>query len=151
MALQKRETGYSENIFKNTNINNNTIGSIDGATALKLDDQLEVKSSTVNLENTEINKSAYENLNQTQDNSSKGISIENASYIENNLEVENHIDKVTYQEDHTPQLFSEENNVPLEDDNMIEGENTHSDKLFDQNSTDEEDFEIPAFLRKQKF
>ncbi len=149
--IQNRNTGYSENIFKNTNINNNTIGSIDGATALKLDDQLEVKSSTVNLENTEINKSAYENLNQTQDNSSKGISIENASYIENNLEVENHIDKVTYQEEHTPQLFSEENNVPLEDDNMIEGENTHSDKLFDQNSTDEEDFEIPAFLRKQKF
>ena len=149
--IQNRNTGYSENIFKNTNINNNTIGSIDGATALKLDDQLEVKSSTVNLENTEINKSAYENLNQTQDNSSKGISIENASYIENNLEVENHIDKVTYQEEHTPQLFSEENNVSLEDDNMIEGENTHSDKLFDQNSIDEEDFEIPAFLRKQKF
>ena len=41
--------------------------------------------------------------------------------------------------------------MSLEDDNMIEGENTHSDKLFDQNSIDEEDFEIPAFLRKQKF
>ena len=29
--------------------------------------------------------------------------------------------------------------------------NEHSEKLFDQDSNEEEDFEIPAFLRKQKF
>ena len=27
----------------------------------------------------------------------------------------------------------------------------NSEKLFDQDATEEEDFEIPAFLRKQKF
>ena len=33
-------------------------------------------------------------------------------------------------------------------DNLDEN---HSEKLFDQDTNDEEDFEIPAFLRKQKF
>ena len=32
-----------------------------------------------------------------------------------------------------------------------EEENKESDQLFDQDVNEEEDFEIPAFLRKQKF
>ena len=32
-----------------------------------------------------------------------------------------------------------------------EGENKDSEQLFDQDINEEEDFEIPAFLRKQKF
>jgi cell division protein FtsZ len=149
--IQNRNTGYSENIFKNTNINQNTIGSIEGATALKLDAQLEVKSSAVNLENMGLSKSVSENLNQAQDSSPEGISIENASYIENNLDVESQLNKIAFQEEHTPQLFSEENKVSVEDNSSLEDGNIHSDNLFDKSSTDEEDFEIPAFLRKQKF
>ena len=30
-------------------------------------------------------------------------------------------------------------------------ENNENDQLFDQDINEEEDFEIPAFLRKQKF
>ena len=37
--IQNRNTGYSENLFsQNTRIESNTISSIDGATALKLDE-----------------------------------------------------------------------------------------------------------------
>ena len=30
-------------------------------------------------------------------------------------------------------------------------EDDHSEKLFDQDTNEDEDFEIPAFLRRQKF
>ena len=33
----------------------------------------------------------------------------------------------------------------------IKEENHQNDKLFDQQTSDDEEFEIPAFLRKQKF
>ena len=74
----------------------------------------------------------------------QGISIENASYIENNLEVENKLDNLTNDEEHTPKLFSEENNY------RVENEDIQNEVLFDQSSSDEEEFEIPAFLRKAK-
>ena len=61
------------------------------------------------------------------------------------LEVENKLDKEDFKEEYTPKLFSEENN------NKLEEEDLQNDKLFDQNSSDDEEFEIPAFLRKQKF
>ena len=81
----------------------------------------------------------------SQNNSSQGISIENASYIENYLQVKNKFDHISFKEEYTPKLFSEDNNT------SVEKENSLNDKLFEQNSTDEEEFEIPAFLRKQKF
>ena len=55
------------------------------------------------------------------------------------------------QEEHTPQLFSDETELDSEH-NLEEFSETTSDKLFDQDvNEDDEDFEIPAFLRKQKF
>ena len=55
-------------------------------------------------------------------------------------------------EEHTPKLFSEEQefkeNTDLDDNESVERE---SGELFDQDINEEEDFEIPAFLRKQKF
>ena len=84
-----------------------------------------------------------------------GVSIENASYMDTNneslstndsiMESRNHKD-----EEHTPQLFSRENES-LNENDFDESNETHSEKLFDQDINDEEDFEIPAFLRKQKF
>jgi len=52
--------------------------------------------------------------------------------------------------EHTPQLFEEENasEVETRSDDSID---THTEKLFEKESNEEEDFEIPAFLRKQKF
>ena len=43
--IQNRNPGYSDNIFKNPNIEQNTLNSIDGATALKLDEQLEIDTT----------------------------------------------------------------------------------------------------------
>ena len=55
------------------------------------------------------------------------------------------------EEEYTPKLFSEES---YQSDDSIEknnNQNVDSDELFDQDTIEEEDFEIPAFLRKQKF
>ena len=86
-----------------------------------------------------------ENVKTYQDTESHGISIENASYIENNLEIENKIDNLGTEKEFTPKLFSEE------DSHKIEENDLQNNKLFDQSYSDDEEFEIPAFLRKQKF
>ncbi len=144
--IQNRNPGYSDNIFKNTNIDQNPISSIDGATALKLDEQLEIDSTFQANNDSSFEINTTEKIEANQDLGSKGISIENASYIENNLEVENKSDNLAADEEYTPKLFTEDSK-----DESAEQEDLQNDKLFEQNSTDDEDFEIPAFLRKQKF
>ena len=55
-------------------------------------------------------------------------------------------------EEYTPKLFAEEQNY--QDDSEVElqeSASNESEQLFDQDTNEEEDFEIPAFLRKQKF
>ena len=137
--IQNRNPGYSDNIFKNPNIEQNTINSIDGATALKLDEQLEIKS-TVQAEQSNHQE-------PTQDLQSQGVSIENASYIENNIDIESNLEDRTAD---TPQLFSSDNKDIANENFEIDNENKDN-KLFDHNASDDEEFEIPAFLRKQKF
>ncbi len=92
--IQNRNPGYSDNIFKNPNIEKNTLNSIDGATALKLDEQLEMDTAPTNEGDTSSLQMSNENIGNDNVSSPHGISIENASYIENNLEVENTLDKV---------------------------------------------------------
>ena len=142
--IQNRNPGYSDNIFKNPNIEQNTINSINGATALKLDEQLEMDTAPTNVGDTSSIQETNEDIVNNNESSPHGISIENASYIENNIEVENTLDKVDAGTEYTPKLFTEE-------DNNLEDEDLQNEKLFDQNSLDDEEFEIPAFLRKQKF
>ena len=143
--IQNRNPGYSDNIFKNPNIEQNPLNSIDGATVLKLDEQLEVDTSSSNTSAISSEKEIIDDVKSTHNTSHHGISMENASYIENNLEIKNKIDNSTNDEDSAPKLFSEENNYQVEDEELP------NDKLFEQSSSDEEEFEIPAFLRKQKF
>ena len=140
--IQNRNPGYSDNLFSNRNIEKNVINSIEGATALKLDSELEIKSN----ENNEGHAEIDDNSN------SKGISIENASYIENNLELDDSLEKEKITEEETPKLFSEEDNL-IETDLSVEGQDytNNNEKLFEPNLTDDEEFEIPAFLRKQKY
>ena len=57
--------------------------------------------------------------------------------------------KDNLEEEFTPKLFSEEETSEIE--NEVSDNETHIEKLFDQENNEEEDFEIPAFLRKQKF
>ena len=51
------------------------------------------------------------------------------------------------EQEHTPKLFSEETSLNENNSSLSESR----EKLFEQESTQEEDFEIPAFLRRQKF
>ncbi len=160
--IQNRNTGYSENLFShNPRMDNNTLGAIDGATALKLDESFEIKDESQN----DVINDASPSLNEeipnfdTENNSSEvptGVSIESASYIENsnlnnNTETTEQINSIN-DEEYTPRLFSEEHNVSEEIDNEHKEQSQHdTDELFDQDLNEEEDFEIPAFLRKQKF
>ena len=52
-------------------------------------------------------------------------------------------------EEYTPKLFSDEQSQENTDGDIHEDNNTN--QLFDQDNVEEEDFEIPAFLRRQKF
>ena len=93
---------------------------------------------------------------KNSDNIPAGVSIESASYIEkNNIDDEINVSiNENIKEEYTPKLFSEEQgyqseNQNLEDRNQNNNEDT--EQLFNQDINEEEDFEIPAFLRKQKF
>ena len=143
--IQNRNPGYSDNIFKNPNIEQNPISSIDGATALKLDEQLEIDTTPFNTNQSSVGQEMSEKQKISQKLNPKDISMENASYIENNIEVEKELDDIGSIEEDTPKLFSED------DSQKFEEIDTQNEKLFNQTPQDDEEFEIPAFLRKQKF
>ena len=162
--IQNRNTGYSDNLFThNPRIDNNTLNSIDGATALKLDENFEITDdvqNNINEENINFNENLMESRNAESHSNdvTSGVSIESASYIENNnLEKENEVkfeSSENYSEkEYTPKLFLDENNLnegEIDEENNNQIDNV-SGQLFDQEIDEEEDFEIPAFLRKQKF
>ena len=85
-----------------------------------------------------------------------GVSIESASYIENKIDAkeETLLQNVKHEENeeinHTPKLFSEDQNQKDDEEKELNNESV-AENLFDQETNDEEDFEIPAFLRRQKF
>ena len=154
--IQNRNNGYSDSLFpKNTHIENNTFSSIQGATALKLNEEFEVNRNDESLSVPEA-----ENVTEPikKDEMQSGISIESASYMENNSEHEtifadNTAESVQNEnviEEYTPQLFSESENNQTETKQEETELQTKSENFFNQDN-DEEDFEIPAFLRRQKF
>jgi cell division protein FtsZ len=163
--IQNRNNGYSDGLFsQNTKVENTTFNSIEGATALKLDEKFEINEQEQNLLINNIESSISEPKNEktfeSEDNIPNGVSIESASYMENSnnslsiSEEENKSHDVgansNIEEEHTPKLFSDDEYSKTEND-LEANQEIHSEKLFDQDTNDEEDFEIPAFLRKQKF
>ena len=162
--IQNRNTGYSDSLLsQNARADSNTLSSIDGATALKLDESYEVneeQNAAIDFENTlENHQSASTTFKEeTLNNIPPGVSMESAAYMEHNInDVEENINnnpRISEEivEEYTPKLFSEEQSFHedtlAETNESIENE---SEQLFDQDTNEEEDFEIPAFLRKQKF
>ena len=136
--------------------------------ALKLDENYEIKNNDEqnavmdSFESEEENKIAEETktfIESSHDEIPTGVSIESASYMEKNVEsvstdmkdeTNNLIKNDKIQEEYTPKLFSEEQNYEDSQINEIKEDNV-SDQLFDQENNEDEDFEIPAFLRRQKF
>ena len=164
-----KQNNFSDHLFSKTNVENNVVNSIEGATALKLDETFEVKNIEEqnalidNFENNEENEIKNDIQSKTNENInelSKGVSIESASYMENNIDTRNediqlstdNIVKENTEEEYTPKLFSETHNqADTEYDDSKKIENVEAKQLFDQDNSEDEDFEIPAFLRRQKF
>ena len=139
--------------------------SIDGANALKLDESFEIKNTEQqntlidNYENKEENNMSSGTFKHEIDNRiPEGVSIESASYIEKNEDIkadqedsfqDDYHSQENIEEEYTPKLFSEEKNEEIFDQSLEDQK--ESDQLFDHENSEEDDFEIPAFLRRQKF
>ena len=122
-------------------------GSIQGATALKLDQEIspnqnEELISGISLENASF---VENNLNQDQiyesskDEPLDETIIENISLYDNKSQ--DRTEATDNDDEVSPQLFSDEVN------NEASSESNYDEIV----KSDDEDFEIPAFLRKQKF
>ena len=161
-----RGNNFSDNLFSKSNIDQNYVNSIDGANALKLDEAYEIKNteeqnalidSFESNEESKIAEETIENTNNLNDIPT-GVSIESASYMENNANLtsenkslfNNNLTEENLEKEDTPKLFTEDQNSELKD-KADEKQNNMSEELFDQDINEEEDFEIPAFLRRQKF
>ena len=149
--IQNRNPGYSDfssnhnsSVQMTTSATNNT----QGANALKLEPETYTHEQTIT-----------ENLNPEieKDSSLENISIENLGYMENAEQmqkdeesslVENNVGNEP--EDRTPALFSEDENLDTFKDENKSLNQDFSDTLIDDDQNEEEDLEIPAFLRKQK-
>ncbi len=158
-----KQTQFSDHLFSKSNFEQNVVSSIDGATALKLDESYEIKNndeqnalieSYQNKEERQLSENVSSSI--YKDEIPSGVSIESASYIENNTDsktddrVQDEILSGNLEEEYTPKLFSEDQNHE-EEVSKIKDERNETDRLFDQDTNEEEDFEIPAFLRRQKF
>ena len=162
-----KSINHGDNLFSNSNhMDKNINNSIDGATALKLDESYEIKNSEEqntlinDFESSEENKILDDEIVQKSFNDEipAGVSIESASYIEkndknNNAELVSQVSKSfkgEIEDEYTPKLFSEEHSTENSKQNDF-SENQNTTELFDQDLNEDEDFEIPAFLRRQKF
>tara|TARA_B110000259_G_scaffold178964_1_gene217902 strand:- start:502 stop:1329 length:828 start_codon:yes stop_codon:yes gene_type:complete len=160
--IQNRNSGYSDAALfsKGTMMQNNSVNSsISGATALKLDEQFEVEEtqkSTLNIQEEAIVQKYNEEqfLNIPENNSTEDEANVESSFNETLFESDstehlplNEEHTTPTEEEYTPKLFSEESSSSDNSATLPESEQ----KLFDQEDGQEEDFEIPAFLRRQKF
>ena len=146
--IQNRNTGYSEfpstNNMSSFNFNeNNLTSATDGANALKLDNEVvpDVLNKGENI--NDINKQYNEEIlnNQNEDfNTTKDNEVVNESKSEESL---NGLENFSLEEDKTPELFnSEENNSSNQEFTSFTSDQ--------EKSEEEDDLEIPAFLRRQK-
>ena len=160
--IQNRNSGYSDagSFSKGSMMPNNSVNnSISGATALKLDAEFEVgeaqqssldvqEETIVQNNNEEISLNTLENnifeneINTEVTNDETMFEVDSIEQVSTN---EQPIESP--EEDHTPKLFSSD--ISLSENNTSSSESEQ--KLFDQENNQEDDFEIPAFLRRQKF
>ena len=146
--IQNRNPGYSDfsnsgstQSFQFTNNSNSII--TNGANALKIDE--DVKSEELNSNNLDssILNETSNNLNGETLNKAEASEVDNEnadfeSKTEKQETENNGLENFELSEDDTPELFNSDTNEEVL---------TTSDEV---NSPDEEDLEIPAFLRRQK-
>ena len=140
--IQNRNPGYSDfsnsgstQSFTFSNPSNSIITS--GANALKIEEEIKTENFNSNhneMENTNEMSVESENI-ATHDE-------ENKSNFDQNENLSNGLENFSLNEEETPELFNSENEI-LNEDTISSSEN-------DSNSEEEDDLEIPAFLRRQK-
>ena len=149
--IQNRNLGnsdFSSNHNSSVQMTTSATNNTQGASALKLEPETYTHEQTIT-----------ENLNPEieKDSSLENISIENLGYMENAEQmqkdeepslVENNV--ANEPEDRTPVLFYEDENLDIFKDENKSLNQDFSDTLIDDDQNEEEDLEIPAFLRKQK-
>ena len=161
--LHNRNTGYGNNLTSTLATNQATLNATEGATALNLNNVVE--------ENKNIQHESKQNIAEDAPNDPalENVSIENANYLQN---LENIFDEDSKQDDTptfevdsielaTPELFSndsennsfnQDNEKELELFESVKAEKeaaTKEPEMFEESNV-EENFEIPAFLRRQK-
>ena len=160
-----RNNNYSDSLFSRNNTpENKTLNLIDGATALKLEDEVHMEKDT----EQNIKTESIDNLDLEKIPS--GLSLENTSYMEKNNT--NQLNDTNLTNDkfindynssnnegeleniNSPKIFTDDSSEINENlvENVKNEEDPGAGNLFDEeNNIEEEDFEIPAFLRKQKY
>ena len=161
--LHNRNAGYGNNLTSTIATNQATLNATEGATALNLNNVVE--------ENKNIQHESKQNIAEDAPNDPalENVSIENANYLQN---LENIFDEDSKQDDTptfevdsielaTPELFSndsennsfnQDNEKELEIFESVKAEKeaaTKEPEMFEESNV-EENFEIPAFLRRQK-
>jgi len=169
--LQNRNAGYSEHSINTVAMNQPTLNATEGATALDMNSVIEQTQTR----QSELVSSQSEVESQINEPLSENISMESATYFQN---VEDSSNNENLKEDEsnmtafevdsielaTPELFSDRS----EDNSFNQDSNTSEPNIFDnpdsqdmneekikepemfEENNQEEDFEIPAFLRRQK-
>ena len=169
--LHNRNTGYNNNLNSTLSTNQATVNATHGATALDLNNMVQ---ENLILPKESISEHIQEKIDQEEirdmnsETAEQNISIENATYLQS-LEDDSKSkeDISTFEVDSielaTPELFSDEEvnfsfnqeNNNTEEINIFDNSSaqeesrTKEPEMFEE-SNSEEDFEIPAFLRKQK-
>ena len=147
--IHNRNTGYSENNFST---NNNipvspSLETIQGATALKLDNEIKAELEPIHESKQEASTNDLET----------GVSLDNASYLENNINQEHtHKDEVQeevviddisiYEEKPAENLETNSNEVPQLFSDEVNPSTSSEDNLSENLKNEEEEFEIPAFF-----
>ena len=146
--IQNRNPGYSEfsnsgsaQSFQFTNNSNSII--TNGANALKIDDDVKNEElSSNNFENSNLNDISNnlidESLEQSEVSTVPPLNTDLENKTEDRLSENNGLENFELNDDYTPELFNSDNNQETI---------SQPDEI---NSEEEEDLEIPAFLRRQK-
>ena len=163
--LQSRGAGYTESSSNTFSNNQPVLNATEGATALNIETAIEqnkdehqggIKIDTEDemvheplLENISMENAAYlQNSENTYTSNNFETNKDMSKFDENQLKVDVPTFEVDSIELATPELFSNDEN----EDNSFNQDINNNEKepeMFAENDKDE-DFEIPAFLRKQK-
>ena len=139
--IQNRNPGYTD--FSNTGSSqsftfSNPTNSIitNGANALKIEE--EIKSENLNVSSNEM-ETYQENSSGNESLESQGV--ENSSNTVENDFSSNGLENFKFNEEETPELFNSDSEVMNEES---------STKSEEEQISEDDDLEIPAFLRRQK-